>query len=219
MGGRGQRWAGGLALAVALNGCGGGSEQADVVDTGTTATTASTAPESTTTSITDGVTTTTRRATTTTTKKKPPKALPGPATPNTPLAQSVSGWHADLTAMTTASCTRLVNDAAATRGNTALEAVIVLVYRGAGEGCLGQATASRTHLEQARAALAKLSAADLEGITPACRPQELLSWALYTYLDTDIPTGCEAASTTSTGATRTTSTTRTTLATTTTRRL
>lgn len=225
MGGRMQRWVGGLAVVVALSGCGGGSQQAERIDTGgpTTTTVEATTPtvEATTTSLADGsvttarlITSTTRRATTTTKKKTRP--LPGPATPGTPLAEDVSRWHPLLTAMTAASCTRIVDETTAKTDLTALEAVIVLVYRGAGEGCLGRTTSARTHLEQARTALGKLTARDLDRITPPCRPQELLSWAFFTYLDTDIPTGCTA---TSTSTSSTSSTTLTTLRATTTSRL
>ena len=196
-----QRLIGGLALAVTLSACGGDGEQAGPVQPRT--------PTTTTPSVADATTAPTTAATPTT-RRRPARPLPGPVTPSTPVAGRVARWHADLSAGTTASCTRLVEETTAARGEEDLDRVLILLYRGAGEGCLGRTSQARTTLGQARTALGALPSSQLDLASPRCRPQELLSWAFFTFLDTDIPATCPAPATTST--------TRTSLSTTTTRR-
>lgn len=189
---------GALAVAAALNACGGGAERAGPVQPVTPSSTSSAG---------DDATTTTARAATSTTKK-PTRPLPGPVSPSTPLAGKVSRWHADLTAMTTASCTRIVTETTSSTGETDLDDALILLYRGAGEGCLGRTTQARAHLGQARTALAGLSSDELDNASPRCRPQELLSWAFFTYLDTDVPATCPSPTPSTTRTTRATTTTR-----------
>ena len=194
-----QRLIRGVALAVALGACGGDGEQAGPVQPRTPTTTTSSVVDTTTT-ITAATSTTRRRA----------RPLPGPVSPSTPVAGKVARWHADLAAGTTASCTRLVQETTAAKGEEDLDDVLILLYRGAGEGCLGRTAQARTTLGQARTALAALPSSQLDLASPRCRPHELLSWAFFTYLGTEIPTTCPPPATTST--------TRTSLSTSTTRR-
>ena len=203
MAGRVERMVGGLVVAAVLVACGGSSEEAGQ---GTT-TTSATIVDGTTTSSGD-VPSTTGRPTTT---AKPKRQLPGPVVPSTPVAGKVARWHADLATMTPASCGRLVQETSTAKGEEKLDDALILLFRGAGEGCLGRTADARTHLTQARTALAALSSDQLDLASPRCRPQELLSWAFFTYLDTEIPATCPPPATT-------TSSTRTTLSTTTTRR-
>ena len=202
-----QRLFGGLTIAVALSACGGDGEQAGPVQPRT--------PTTTTSSVVDATTTTTTIAAATSTTSRRPRPLPGPVTPSTPLAGKVPQWHADLAAGTTASCTRLVQDTTATPAEQDLNAVLVLLYRGAGEGCLRRTAQARTTLDQARIVLNDLSPTQLGLASPRCGPQELLSWAFFTYFGTEIPTTCPPAPTTSSSSP---STTRTSLFPTTTRR-
>ncbi len=211
MDGGAQRLIGGLALAAALSACGGDGEPAGPVQPRTPTTTTSSVVDATTTTITAATSTTSRR----------PRPLPGPVTPSTPVAGKVARWHAELAAGTAASCTRLVKETTAAEGEQDLDTVLILLYRGAGEGCLGRTGQARTTLGQARSALAALSPSQLDLASPRCRPQELLSWAFFTYLGTEIPTTCPPPATTSTtrpSVPSTTTTTRTSVSTTTTSR-
>lgn len=194
-----QRWIGGVVLALALSACGGDGERAGPVQPRT--------PTSTTSSVVDTtvVDTTTITAATSTTRRRP-RPLPGPVTPSTPLADKALRWHADLAAGTTASCTRLVQETTEAKGEEDLNEVLVLLFRGAGEGCLGRTAQARTILGEARRALDGLDPSELKDVSPRCGPQELLSWAFFTYLDTEIPTRCPPAPTTSSSSPSTTRT-------------
>lgn len=196
-----QRVVGGLAVAAVLVACGSSSDEA---------TPASTTIEATTSSSGEVPPTTANPPTT----AKPKRPLPGPVVPSTPIAGKVSRWHDDLAAMTAVSCRRIVDEASTAKGETELDRALILLFWGAGEGCLGHTAEARTQLTRARTALAALSSSQLDKASPRCRPQELLSWAFFTFLDTDIPATCPPPPTSSSSS----STTRTSLSTTTTKK-
>lgn len=194
----------GCALAALLTACGPGGERAEPPPP-----TLDTSPPPTEEAATTTSAGTPSPTTAGTRPRRPTRPLPGPVVPSTPLAGNVREWHADLSEMSAASCRRIVVRAAATTGETDLDRGLIALYRGAGEGCLGRTADARTRLTEARRLLSGLAPSALDEVSPRCRPFELLSWAFFTFLDTDIPATCPrpAGTTSSTSTTRPRSTT------------
>lgn len=151
--------------------------------------------------------TTTSEPTSTT---KPRRQLPGPPSPQTPINSDIQEWHALLAEMTRTSCGALVGATSADDDfEHDLDKAMTRLYQGAGEGCLGQLEAARQHLDEARSLLASMEEKYRAKATPHCRLEELLSWAYFTYIGSDITVLCLPLPTSTSSSSSTSSTTST----------
>lgn len=186
-------------LAFVLVGCASRSTSANntVAIPTTTASTPNPTTESPSTDQTSTAPTSTAPPTNPPTTKKPKhRALPGPVSPQTPLFGKVADWHALLSAATTDSCLQLIAATTNRHGEHQLDDAIIGAYLGAGEGCAGRLTEAARHLDEAASLLSTLPDDLRENVEPRCGVEQLVSWALFTYLDRDVTLPCPPEPTT-----------------------